>query len=289
MKGMLFKKSPESVKADYLSNPIYDSDSAENRILHEIRELIRYRNLVVQMVKRDITSRYKRSFLGVAWTLLDPLLTMLIMAIVYDALFKRSIEDFPVFLLCGLIVWNYYSQSSSQAMSSLMYQGSLLGRVYFPKSVFGITAVGTGLVNLLLSLIPLAIFVVLYGRPITAALAFIPLALLIITAFTLGVGLLVSLLGVYFGDMVNIYSFILRLTMFLSGTFYYIDSLPERLHKMIYLLPTYHMIRIFRDPVYEGVFPQWDSIIYAATSALVILIIGLWIFTKFADGIAYRI
>jgi ABC-2 type transport system permease protein len=214
---------------------------------------------------------------------------MLLMAIIYGALFKRPIEDFPIFLLSGLIVWNYYAQSSSQAMSSLMYRGSLLGRVYLPKSIFGITAVGTGLINLLLSLIPLTLLIIIYRRPVTAALAFIPLALLIVTAFTLGVGLLISLLGVFFADMINIYSFILRLTMFLSGTFYYIDRLPEKLHKIVYLMPTYHMIKIFRDPIYEGVFPQWDSILYTTTSALVILVIGFWVFTRFADEIAYRI
>ena len=188
--------------------PNYDTARERQLIISEIKEIIRYRNLLFHLVKRNITARYKRSLLGIGWTLLDPLLTMVIMAIVYSALFRTRIEGFPVFLLCGIVVWTYFSQASEQAMADIMYSGTLLGKVYLPKSVFAVSAIGTGLTNFLISLIPLAVFVLVYQRPITLALLFLPVAILIISAFTLGLGLLMSTFAIFFGDMVNVFSFI---------------------------------------------------------------------------------
>lgn len=269
--------------------PTYDSQARRSPILDEIRELLRYRNLIVHMVKRNVTSRYKRSILGITWTLLDPLLTMIVMAIVYNALFRNSIEDFPVFLLAGLMVWNYFSQSSAHAMTEMMYSGSLLSRIYMPKSVFGVSATGTGLVNFLIALFPLFAFSILFGRPISPALFFLPIALLIITMFTLGVGLVMSSFAVFFADMLNIYNFILRLGMFLSGIFYYVDRLPPELQIVVRIMPTYHMIRLIRDPVYEGILPRWEIISYASIWALIMLLFGFWIFTRYSDEFAYKV
>jgi ABC-type polysaccharide/polyol phosphate export permease len=270
-------------------SPTYDSKARRSPIADEIRELLRYRFLIVHMVKRNVTSRYKRSILGITWTLLDPLLSMVVMAIVYSALFRASIDDFPVFLLAGILVYDYFSQSTAQAMTEMMYSGSLISRVYMPKSVFGVSATGTGMVNFLIALLPLFVFSVLFARPITPALFFLPVALLIITMFTLGVGLMMSSFAVFFADMLNIYTFGLRLGLFLSGIFYYVDQLPVELQTVVRLMPTYHMIRLVRDPVYEGILPRWEIIVYAIIWAVMMLLVGFWIFTRYSDEFAYKI
>jgi len=269
--------------------PYYDTSIKRQLIVAEIRDIFQYRNLVIHLVKRNITARYKRSFLGIGWTLLDPLLTMIVMAIVYSALFRNQIEDFPVFLLVGIVVWTFFSQASTQAMTDIMYSGSLLGKVYLPKSVFAVSAVGTGLVNFLISLIPLAVFVVIYQRPINWTLLFLPIALVILSAFTLGLGLFMSALAIFFADMVNIFGILLRLLLYLSGIFYYTEQLPEWLAWMVRLNPTYHMIRLFRDPIFEGILPRWESILYTGVWAILMFFLGYWFFTRRADEFVYRI
>jgi len=269
--------------------PYYDTSIKRQLIVAEIRDIFQYRNLVIHLVKRNITARYKRSFLGIGWTLLDPLLTMIVMAIVYSALFRNQIEDFPVFLLVGIVVWTFFSQASTQAMTDIMYSGSLLGKVYLPQSVFAFSAVGTGLVNFLISLIPLAVFVVIYQRPINWTLLFLPIALVILSAFTLGLGLFMSALAIFFADMVNIFGILLRLLLYLSGIFYYTEQLPEWLAWMVRLNPTYHMIRLFRDPIFEGILPRWESILYTGVWAILMFFLGYWFFTRRADEFVYRI
>ena len=268
----------------------YDSaDRERGRFLPDLQELIPYRYLILQLVKRNVTSRYKRSVLGIAWTLLDPILTMSVMAVVYTALFRRSIEAFPLFILTGLVVWNFFAQSTSQAIKLFLHSRSLLGRVYMPRSAMGFAAVGTGLVNLLVSLIPLAALMIIFGRPFTPALLLLPVALLIATLFTVGIGLLVSSWSAFFADMENIYAFLLRLGMYLSGIFYTLDALPEQMRGFVAALPTYHLINLFRDPIYAGSPPGWDSFLYCAGWAVGAFVIGFWVFTRNANVYAYRI
>jgi ABC-2 type transport system permease protein len=269
--------------------PLYDSATRRPRMVGEIAELRQYRHLVFQLVKRNVTSRYKRSMLGIGWTLLDPLLTMAVMATVYTALLRNRIEAFPVFILSGLVVWNFFSQATTQAMSSFLNGRALLGRVYMPKSALSIASVGTALVNLVCSLAPLLLFMLLFDRRFTPALFFLPVAVLILLSFTVGVGLLLSSWVVFFGDIQNIFNFLLRLMMYLSGLFYSIDMLPEHLQRVLWLVPTYHLIVIFRAPVHAASLPPLDSVLYASAWALVMLLFGLWTFTRNSNAYAYRI
>lgn len=271
------------------SQPIYDTEAPRIPVLDELRELFRYRDLVQNVVRRNVTARYKRSVLGILWTLLDPLLTMIVMAIIYTALFARTIPGFPVFLLSGIVIWNFFSQSSMQAMGDLVFSGSLIGRIYFPKSVFGFAATGTGLVNLSISLGLLVVFVIIFQRPITPALLFVPVAIALATAFTLGIGLLISAFAVFFVDMMNLYRILLRLLAYLSGIFYTLEALPEQLRPFIAFNPTYQMVEIFRIPIYEGRLPPAQSVAYFSLWSILALIIGLWVFTRLSDEYIYRV
>ena len=163
--------------------PTYDSDVPRKRIVDEVLDLLRYRELIRNLVSRNITARYKRSVLGVLWALMDPILTMIVMSVVFTALFHRTIPAFPVFLLSGLVAWNFFSQSSLQAMYDLIRGGRLIGRVNLPLSAFTFASVGTGLVNLLLSLIPLLVLMLVFRIPLTPALLFTPVAVIILTGY----------------------------------------------------------------------------------------------------------
>ncbi len=267
----------------------YDTAAPRRLILDEILDLYRYRHLITNMVKRNVTARYKRSALGVLWTLLDPLFTMVIMAVVFSALLARSIPGFPVFILSGLIIWNYISQATIGAMADLLHSGSLLSKVYLPKSVFAVTAAGTGLVNLIISLIPLFIFVLIFNRPITSALLFLPIALIIISLFTLGLGLFMSAFAALYADMQNVFNIFMRLVMYLSAIFYSVEHLPEQLQVFVLANPVYHMIQLFREPIYDGILPSKFSILFAVITSVVMLIIGFFVFTRLSDEYSYRV
>lgn len=286
LKAMLKSRGYE---ARSIPPPEYDTGARRHRILDELRDLWRYRDLIRNLVRRNVTARYKRSLLGVLWTLMDPLLMMLVMAFIYTALFARAIEDFPVFLFSGLIAWNYFSQSSQQAMSDLVYSGGLIGKVYMPKSAFTVAAVGTGVVNFGLSFIVLVGLMLFYGRPFSLALMSLPFSVIVITFFTLGVGFFMSSFAVFFPDILNIYRILLRLVMFLSGIFYTLDFLPERMGQVIGLNPGYHLVSIFRDPIYNAAFPSLNSMLYSTLWSFLAFAVGIWVFTSFSDQYGYRI
>jgi ABC-2 type transport system permease protein len=269
--------------------PYYDSAAQRNRVANEVRELLRYRELVSNLVRRNVTARYKRSLLGVVWTLLDPLFTMIAMAIVFSAILAKSVPAYSVFLLSGIVIWNFFAQASTQAMMDFVYSGSLIVQVYMPKSVFAFSSIGTHLVNLGLACIPLFIIALVIGRPITPAVLFLPVSLLLVAMFTLGTGLLVSSLAVFFADMINIFNLSIQLLMFLSGVFFSADTMPESLQRVIFLLPTYQMVNIFRYPIYEGRIPPAESLAYFSLWAVGMLVLGLVVFTRLSDEYAYRV
>src|SRR5512136_1540816 len=141
------------------SQPYYDSAVHKIPAVEEIREIIRYKYLLLQLTRRDILARYKRSFLGVAWTMLNPIGMMIVLSIVFSHLFS-GVKSYPAYILSGLIAWTFFSQSTNAAMSGLVWGGSLIQRIYIPRTAFGISAIGTALVNILLSLVPLALVMV---------------------------------------------------------------------------------------------------------------------------------
>jgi len=268
---------------------LYDTASARHYIFDELREVLAYRDLLVLLVDRNLTARYKRSALGVLWTLLDPLLTMLVMAVIYTALFQTRIPGYPVFLLCGLIAWNLFAQGSYKAMADLTSSGGLIGKVYLPKSIFGVAAVFTAVVNLAISLVVLSVFMVAFNLPFTVSLLSLPVVVLVSATFTLGVGLAMSALAVFFSDMLNIHAILTRLLMYLSGVFYLVEDLPARMQWLVKLTPTYHMVELFRSPTYGGQWPSLTSLAYLTVWAVVAFGLGAWIFTRLSDAYAYRI
>ncbi len=268
---------------------VYDTAHRPPPLIEELLALVKYQELVRQFVSRAIKTRYKRSVLGVLWTMLNPLLTMVVLSLVFSQLFRFSIENYPVYVLSGLVMWIFFSTSTSSAMGEMLWSGSLLGRIYVPKSVFSVAAVGTGLVNLLLSLIPLFLIAIVLQVEITPAILVMPLSILLLATFTLGVGLLLSTAVVYFADMMPVYDVILIIWMYTTPIIYSLDIVPEQVRWLFYLNPLYYMITIFRDPIYNGTIPPLNIWLIAAGFSLAALILGGVIFTSKSNEYAYRI
>lgn len=269
--------------------PVYDSAARLAPPIEEINEVIKYRHLVGSFVKRDIVTRYKRSTLGVIWTMLNPLGTMIIMTIVFSQLFNTT-TYYPIYVLVGLIVWNFFAQTSSASPQTLLWSGSLVHRVYVPRTVFALTAIGVGLVNMLLSFVPLGIVMLALQRPPNWSVLFVPVAMLLLAAFALGMGLLLSTAVVYFPDVIDIYNIVLVAWLYMSAVFYPYEIIPIEYRWWFFNMnPMYHLMLLFRDPLYYGNWPSWSHILTATIVSVTTLVVGWIVFTRRADELAYRI
>ncbi len=168
---------------------IYDSAQTLHPVVEEIVALVEYRELIIQFIARTIKTRYKRSILGVLWTMLNPLFTMIVLTIVFSNLFRFEIVNFPIYVLSGQVVWIFFSSVTSGSMGEMVWSGDLLNRIYVPKSVFAVASVGTGLVNLLISLIPLCVIALVLGVKFNFSLLALPVIILLLSVFCLGASL----------------------------------------------------------------------------------------------------
>jgi ABC-2 type transport system permease protein len=271
------------------SNEVYDSASRPHPLLEELVALFRYKELIIQFVSRSIKTRYKRSMLGVVWTILNPLLTMVVLTLVFSSVFRFSVENYPVYVLSGLVIWGFFSSTTSAAMGEMIWSGSLLSRIYVPKSVFAVSAIGTGLVNLLFSLVPLLVISLVLGIRFRLAVLALPLAILLLAAFALGVGLLLATTAVYFADMLPVYEVILTIWMYATPIIYPIDAVPPQFAWILKLNPLYYLVEVFRKPLFNGVIPDAKVWLIATGSAVVVLVLGGLIFTAKSSEYAYRI
>lgn len=268
------------------SEMIYDS---QKKIpFNDILEVYHYRFLIVQMVRRDILTRYKRSVLGVAWTMLNPLGTMLVLTIVFSTVFS-STQNYPVYVLTGIVVWNFFSKSTSSAMNNIVWGGTLLRRIYLPPSAFSISAIGTELVNMVLTLVPLALVLLVLHFPVTPAVLFLPVSMLINACFALGIALLLSRYAVFFPDVVEMYQIILTAWMYLTPIIFPVESFPKNLSFLLDLNPMTTMVNLFRMPIYNGVVPPIRMILTGLAWGLGTLALGWFLFIRKSDDYAYRV
>jgi ABC-type polysaccharide/polyol phosphate export permease len=267
----------------------YDSRKRGPVALEELRGLFKYRDLLYQLIRRDLVSRYKRSTLGIAWTMLNPLGMMTVLSLVFSQLF-RAVNGYPAYIICGLAAWNFFSQATSAAMSQMVWGSTLLGRIYLPRTTFVISAIGTALVNFVLTLVPLFLIVALVGLPLRWTVAFLPVPILILAAFALGVGLLISAWAIYFPDVSEMYQILLLAWLYMTPIIYPTSVIPATYrYWFFHLNPMYYMVEIFRKPVYQGVLPSMQQLGAAAFIAGTTLVLGWIIFSSRADEFTYRI
>ncbi|MDT8382703.1 MAG: ABC transporter permease [Brevefilum sp.] len=268
---------------------IYDSAKRKHPAIEELKALWQYRDLVYQLVRRDIVARYKRSVLGVAWTMLNPLGIMLVMTFVFSQVFSR-VESYPAYLLTGLICWNMFNQSTSFAMNSMVWGSKLLQQIYLPNTSFVVSTILANMVNFLLSLIPLFVIMLITGVPIKWTAVLLPIAMVLISAFSLGVGLLMSTLAVFFPDVAEIYPVILRAWMYMTPIIVPVDVLEKLLNGWVLRLnPLYYIVNIFRHMIYYGSMPSFQQMLIATLISFGTLIFGWIFFSKRADKFSYHV
>lgn len=267
----------------------YDSTDIHPPAVQELSELWRYRDLLKLLVSNSIKTRYKRSTLGLIWTLLNPLLNTLVLTIAFSQLMRFEVKSYPIYLLTGLILWNFFSQTTLQAANTLVWGSGLLRRIYIPRTIFAISVMGNGLINFFLSLIPLVIIMLAIKHPLNPTIMLLPLPIFLTAVFTLGVALMVSTLAIFFTDIVDLYNLLLPAWFYLTPIVYPLTIVPPNIAAYMHWNPMNLLLEQFRLLIYFGQTPSLQSTLIVACIAFATLGIGWWVFTKRVDELAYRI
>jgi ABC-type polysaccharide/polyol phosphate export permease len=259
-------------------------------MMGHIRELWQYRELTWSLVVRDLKGRYKSSVLGFVWSLLNPLGMMLVFTIVFTVMMPSQIERFPIFLLCGLLPWNYFTGGVMMSTNSIVGNAGLVKKVYFPREVLPISTVLSTLVNFLLSLVVLfAVLIVMRAR-FSSWLWLLPAVIIVQTCFVLGMAFVLSALNVFYLDTIMIMDVLLLAWFFLTPVVYSIDILPNSYHlagitvdirRWMYILnPMASLIAAYRDLLYWGYRTNLDFFLRTAVTAFAVMVGGYWFFLR---------
>ena len=254
-----------------------------------VAELFRYRSLLRDLVARDLKVRYKRSALGILWTMFNPLLLMVIMTFVFSNVFRFPMDHFAIYFLSAFVLWNFFAQATSWSTACLLGYAPLIRKIYVPKSIFVIATVLAGTTNLLISLIPLAAIMLVLGHPFHASLIFLPIPIILTTMFTLGLSLALAPVCVIFVDVEQIYQALLTGWLYMTPIIYPLSSLPEEFRWLVLLNPMTHLVEAFRTPIYQGALPYGNVMITSTVASVGTLIIGWFIFKRYSDRVAYYV
>jgi ABC-type polysaccharide/polyol phosphate export permease len=252
------------------------------RLFDELRDLAQHRHLAWQLVHRDLTIRYKRSVLGFFWTMLHPLLMMLIFLVVFSQVFRFATPHYETYFLSEYIGWMFFSQTVTTVMLSVQWNGPLMKRVRVPPSIFTISATLSGLVNLVLAVVMLLVVMIIVRAPLKPALLFLPFALLILALFTFGVALAFGAISVFFADVREMVQAALPAVMYLTPIIYPITIIPDRWRPFFALNPLAYVLEIVRDPLYYGILPSPKTMTIAIVTSLASVTFGWMIFRRLA-------
>jgi ABC-2 type transport system permease protein len=254
-----------------------------------MREIFRYRDLVLTLVARELKVRYRRSLIGFVWTMLQPLLMMLVFYLVFSKLFRFNLPHYPVYALAGILFWNFFSQSIVASMNSLRGNAPLLQKLPVPKAVFPLATVISGVVNLVFALVPTLVIVIVLEHSLSPALLFLPVSILLAGLFTLGAGLLLSPLAVFFSDVVELVGVLLTVLMYLTPIFYPMAILPDKVRWVVRYNPLRSILEVFRDPIHYGKVPPLEHIAVSVVIAAVALALGAFAFRRSSDRIPFYV
>lgn len=252
-------------------------------IINALIAMRKYRFLIKQLVDRDFKAKYKRSILGVFWSFLNPLLNMLVQYLVFSNLFRFDIPYYPVYLLCGNIVFNYFSESCGLALSSITGNASLITKVYVPKYIYPLTRILSSLINMVISMLPLFVVAIVSDLLPTKAYLLLPYPLICLALFCLGMGLLLSTAMVFFRDIQFLWGVITTVWLYLTPIFYPLASLPESVQTIVKINPMYLYITFVRTCVMDGVSPEPIMYVQCFLASIIMLLIGAAVFKKNQD------
>lgn len=256
-----------------------ERNEAERRYgLHKVHDFWDYRFLIKQLVSRDFKIKYKRSVLGVLWSFINPLMTMLVQYFVFSQIFKNTVNNYPVYLMAGGILFGYMTECVDLGMNSITGNRDLINKVHIPLEIFPISRVLSSLINLGVSLLPLVIMMLATGAPFTIALIFVPYVVCMLAIFCVGLSLLFSAAMVFFRDMQFLWSVFSMFWMYITPIFYTEDIIAAQFLTVYRMNPMYQFLKFFRTITLEGQVPDTGLFLGCALSALIACLLGAWAF-----------
>ena len=248
-----------------------------------IENFNKFRPLLAELVARDIKIKYRRSVLGVLWTVLNPLFMMIILAIVFSNLFKFDIENYPVYILSGQVIYNFFNESTSSAMSAMLDNAALLKKVYIPKYLFVISRIFSSIINVLASHCALLIVMVFTGVELHWTVVLFPIPMLLLIIFCIGCGLILATAAVKFRDIIHLYGVFTTGLMYMTPVIYALTLLPGWLYKIVRINPITGYLMMYRDVMLNGSLLNPRDLLIGAVEAVVVLVLGLVFFAKKQD------
>ncbi len=279
-----------------------DTSSTSKKATHSVEMFKKYKNLLMELTRKNVKLKYRNSWLGIFWSFLQPLLNMIVLSVVFSGLFGRGNKNiicYPVFLFSGRLLYEFFYSSTKQAMVSFRHNAAIIKKVYVPKYMYPLSSILSTFVNLAISLLCLVgvwIFFKLTGisnghdlqLSWYALLFFVPMLLVLI--FSTGVGLILSVLEVYFRDIEYIWQVLVRLLLYMIPILYPVDSITtDWIVVVIKIDPLYSYIEMFRDAVFYGKFFDTKMLLYGTVTAVITLLIGIIVFDKKSDDIVYHL
>lgn len=254
-----------------------------------ILKLKKHQFLFEELVKRDFKQKYKRTVLGMAWSLLSPLCSLLILYLVFSNFFGRGIPHFSIYLFCGNLLFHYFREATTGGMQALFANAAVFSRINVPKYIFLLSKNVSSLINFGLSLIIFFVFVFFSGLPFTVLFVLLLYPITFLVIFNVGIGMILSALFMFFRDIGYFYDILTMLIMYGSAIFYSVDIVKPEYRDLFYLNPIYCYITYFRCIVVDGVIPTLELHLLCAFYALVALAVGGYIYKKYNHQFLYYI
>ena len=248
-----------------------------------------YAFVISQLTSREIKRKYARSYLGIIWSVLNPLLSMAVLSLIFSQLFRRSIENYPIYYLTGYILWQTFTSSTNASMTALVDNKMLLLKVKFPMELFVLTRVYTAVINLGYSLIAYAVMLLVFRVTPNWTMLFSPVILICLFLFSLGISYILSVIYVFFGDIKHLYSVLLTLWMYCSAIFYPVEQLHGLIRIIIENNPMYTYIHCLRKVVMYGEIPKIAEFFQMIVWSALAYIVGYFIFKRNRNAIIQKI
>jgi lipopolysaccharide transport system permease protein len=258
-------------------------------MLNEIKEIYKYRTMLINMVKRDLRTRYKASVLGFLWTFINPLLQLVIYTVIFSTIMRANVENYAMFLFVTLIPWICFSTAMLTSTNIVISNSNLIKKIYFPRTILPIATAVSGLVNMLFSFlivfIALFIFRIHIGMPLLA----LPIVMIIEFIFTLGICFIVSAVNVYFRDMEHILGIVSMGWFYLTPIIYPVNMIPQKYMKLFFLNPMTSIILPYRDILFNNIFPDAKLLFVSFLISIGVLVFGYTVYQKLQRGFAEEI
>ena len=250
------------------------------------KNLYQYRELLKTNVQKEIRGKYKGSFLGVLWSFLNPLLMVLVYAIVFPYIMRIQVPNYLIFLIVAIIPWNFFITCITTGCNCVWLNGGIIKKVYFPREILPVSVILAGLINFLISCIIILIFLLFGGIGFSFQLLWLPLIAIIQSIFSLGLLFILSAINVYVRDVEYVVSFVLNLLFYATPILYTAEMFPAKIRWVLNINPLTHLVNAYRSIFYYQTMPNLSSLFYLIILSIGVVLIGYIVFRKLEKGFA---